>query len=200
MKSFRLTNLILTFFVCFTSGIASSSVLVPIGAGPIALLGTSSAAEPELAGIVLLDKLIPFSISNAAGDLLFKGELQNRVIKSSSTGLLHFYYSIRKTQEDLNGIVQSVSTKSFALGGTVHADWRVDGLGDVSPIEVSRSGGTGELIRFRFSTAGSALTGGLESNFFFLKTKSFRYKRDGQTRIQLRTGESVVLSTASPAR
>lgn len=200
MKSLRLITLILPFFACFISGIAGASVLVPIGAGPIALIGTTSAAEPELAGIVLLDKLIPFSISNPAGALLFKGELQNRVIKSSSNGFLHFYYSIRNTQADLNGVVQSLSTKSFALSGSVHADWRVDGLGDVSPIEVSRSGGTGELIQFRFPSSGSALAGGLESNFFFLKTKSLRYKRDGQTRIQLRTGESVILRTVSPAR
>ena len=191
---------VLTSFVVAVTltGIAKGSVLLPIGGGPVVLPGSTAAAEPDLAGTVMRDNLIPFRVSNAAGSLLFVGELQNRVVRSSRGSVLHFYYSIRNTQAGLNGIISNVYTRSFAPTPTVAVDWRPDGLGQVNPLRATRSIGTGDLIRFNFPSTISALSGGRESKFFFIKTNVLNYALNGQTRIQLTSGESIVLNTAAP--
>ncbi len=189
-------------FACL-SWQASASVFLPIGAGPLPLPGTTAAAETDLAGTVIHDKLIPFQITNGLGSLLFEGTLQNRVVKSSADGTLHFYYYIRNTRPGLNGIVGNVMTSSFATSRYLAVDWRPDGLGQVRPLMASRNAGTGNLVRFTFPTAVATaavgvLVGGRESKFFYLKTKVMNFKEIGQTRIQLTTGQFVTLQTMAP--
>jgi hypothetical protein len=178
---------------------AFASVAVISGAGPTPILGTTAASEADLAGSVVQDNLLPFRILNAAGALLFEGKLQNRIVRSTQTGLLHFYYRIRDTKAGLNGIVKNVTTQSFALSPRTLADWRPDGLGAIDPFQVERSGGAGSLLRFDFDSTGDVLVGGQESKFFYIKTMNKNYKNLGQTRITLTTGDSTTLTTLAPA-
>lgn len=179
---------------------ARASVLLPPGGGPVALPGTTAAMEADLAGGVLHDKLIPFQIHAPTGALLFAGELQNRVVRSSRDGALHFYYSVRNTKPGLNGVVSAVTTQSFGVSPYAAVDWRPDGLGDVNPMRAQRSGGVGDTIRFLFPVSGHPLVGGEESRFFYIKTHAANFEEVGTTWIQLRTGEHVVLRTAAPRR
>jgi hypothetical protein len=142
-----------------------ASVAVVPGALPIALPGTTFAAEPDLGGPVLGDKVIPFRIVNSGGALLFEGKLQNRVVRSSTTSKLHFYYRIFETHGGLNGI----------------------------PGEVSR-GVAGGRIEFRFNNPSEVLVGGYESHFFFLKSTSKNFSENGLTNIRLTTGDNITLS------
>jgi hypothetical protein len=172
-----------------------ASVAVVPGALPIALPGTTFAAEPDLGGPVLGDKVIPFRIVNSGGALLFEGKLQNRVVRSSTTSKLHFYYRIFETQGGLNGIIQSVFAAPFspAVSSGYKADWRLDGLGNTSPGEVSR-GVAGGRIEFRFNNPSEVLVGGYESHFFFLKSTSKNFSENGLTNIRLTTGDNITLS------
>lgn len=180
--------------------VAYASVALVPGVAPVALPGTTAAAEADLAGVVVEDNVLPFSISNAAGALLFEGKLQNRVVRSSSTGDLHFYYRVRDTTPGLNGIVKNVVTTSFQAMPRILADWRIDGLGNINPVEASRSSGLGHHIQFAFDTSSNVLVGGAESKFFFVKTHAQKYKNTGKTRIVLTTGDSTVLKTFVPVR
>lgn len=196
--SFRSAMSAFLAMVCLASQGEASVALLP-GLAPVALPGTTVAAEADLAGVVLQDNLLPFRITGAGGALLFEGQLQNRVVRSSVTGLLHFSYRIRDTLPGLNGIVRSVSTSSFADSGRLFVDWRPDGLGAIAPFLAQRSAGSGPLVRFDFRTSGSVLVGGAESRFFYIKTMKRNFAVGGQTRIQLVTGESAVVRTLMPA-
>lgn len=176
-----------------------ASQFLPAGAGPVLLPGTTVAAEADLAGTVIHDKLIPFRIVSAAGALLFEGVLQDRVVKGNN-GDLHFYYRIRDTKAGLNGIIRYVTTISYAATPMLSVDWRPDGLGTINPISVQRSGAPGSTVRFEFPNAGAqVLVGGRESKFFYLKTvRASNFRESGSTRIQLLTGQGVTLKTVMP--
>jgi len=60
----------------------------------LAVPATTAATEPVLDGVAVHDALLPFTI-RAAGAPLCRGQLQDRVVRSSRTGLLHFSYAIR---------------------------------------------------------------------------------------------------------
>ena len=198
MRTRQFCSIASFLFAVGTSGVGTASVFLPAGAGPVVLPGATSAAEADLAGTVISDKMIPFSINNAMGAVLFSGQLQNRVVRSSRNGFLHFYYSIRNTRPGLNGVIRSVFTRTFAATPNVFVDWRPDGLGQINPVTATRTSGVGDLIRFNFVPSGSALISGRESKFFFIKTKVANFVAAGQTRIQLTSGEAVVLNTMSP--
>lgn len=182
----------------FSSRFAEASVVLPPGGAPVFLPGASVAAEADLAGTIIRDDVIPFRITNAAGALLFEAKLQNRIVRSARTGLLHFYYRIRDTRPGLNGIVKSVFTKSFDSSSVILADWRFDGLGVVNPIQGQRSPSLGEVLKFNFNTTLNVLVGGRDSRFFFVKTKDQSFHKRGKTTIQLTTGDSATLTTVAP--
>lgn len=176
-----------------------ASVALPPGGPAIPLpAGTTAAAEPDLAGTVLRDALIPFTIS-VGGAPVFQGVLQDRVVRSSASGRLHFYRRIRDTRRGLNGVVRSVTIESFAASPRLQADWRPDGLGTVAPTTVQRSVGTGARVRFTFPVApATALIGGRESRFFYLKGTTLTSSNAGRTRIELTNGASATVDTAMP--
>jgi hypothetical protein len=177
---------------------ASASVNLPHGA-TVAVPGATASAEIDLAGGVVVDNLIPFKIVTSGGAVLYQGNLQNRVVRSTSTGQLHFYYRIRDTAAGLSGKVLGVSTQNFRVPPRIATSYRVDGLGTVAPVSATRSANGAQVI-FRFPAQGQGmLIAGQSSKFFELKTTAKNYNKDGLTRITLTTGESVVLKTVQPA-
>jgi len=188
-----LTFAISTIF-CWT---AQASRNLPAGATVI-VPGSTSGAEIDLAGGVVTDKIIPFKISNSAGTLLFKGSLQNRVVRSASTGELHFYYRIRETQAGLPGQILGLGTQTFKDPPRISTSYRVDGLGTVAPRYASRSS-NGARVTIRFPAKGAGtLDAGEESKFMVIKTTAKRYNNLGMTQIVLVSGESATMKTAQP--
>ncbi|MGZ3742329.1 MAG: hypothetical protein ACXWRA_00600 [Pseudobdellovibrionaceae bacterium] len=164
----------------------------------VRLSGTSAEAEIDLAGGVVIDKITPFKILSKTGELLFRGNLQNRIVRSSSDGSLHFYYRIRDTQAGLPGMISAIATQSFRLTSRVSTSYRVDGTGLVVPQYASRSY-SGEQVTFRFGLRGPwRFHAGENSKFFMIKTDAKHYNGFGYTRITLRTGQSVLIKTAQP--
>ena len=73
------------------SGLSAHAVLLNPGDFAVPLPGTSVALEPQLAGSVLIDELIPFSFSAGVGLGNITGQVQQRIVQSSMDGTLDFY-------------------------------------------------------------------------------------------------------------
>lgn len=177
------------------------TVLAPGGAVP--LFGTTSAARPELAGVVVRDALIPFTVLNGGGGTVFKGQLQDRVVKENATGTLDFYQRIIADPgfTPLSS-VDFVSRALFAGWGT-DVDYRVDGVGapTIKPERASRSG-DGVSVRFDFNS--DVITGGQSSRFYFVRTNAKFFNVRGDTAIGMGVQTlgfgSVKLTTAQPVK
>jgi hypothetical protein len=98
-----------------TAALSASVLAVPLppGSNNVFLPGTNPAAEPALAGLVLRDEIRPFQIVTGGGALLFRGEVQHRIVRSNVTGTLYFSWRIINTQAGLNGIIGRVEVEPF---------------------------------------------------------------------------------------
>jgi hypothetical protein len=170
--------------------------LVPVSAilvsgATIPLPSSTAASEPDLAGVVLHDALIPFVVKDTLGRVLCRGRLQDRVVRSTQTGLLHFYYRIRGDRRRQRGRIRSTITLSFGLD-TLSVGYRLDGLGAVNPTSATR---TADTVQFDFKDP--LLSCSAESRFFFIKTSAKTFG-PGQTALVLSSGQSVTLNTVAP--
>ena len=180
--------------VIATSAQAASIFLPPGGFAP--LVGTKSVWEPDLAGTVIRDQLLSFEIRNAAGALLYRARLQDRVVRSAATGKLHLYQRIRDAAPALPGRVTSIRSMDFG-GWNTWVEYRIDGLGNVGPANAVRSPALGTSIAFNMPAPG--LGGGASSLFILRKTTADHWAATGVTIIQLVSGETVVIpGTAMP--
>ncbi len=138
---------ILVLLVLATSSLAS----VPLAASQtVPLPGTTAAGEPDLAGVVLKDDLLRFEIKSATGAVLCAGRLQNRVVRSTKTGFMHFYYRLRDMRPGLPGQIVRVDTVDFRKPNRLLVDFRLDGLGVVAPSRASRNAPPGDRVTFHF--------------------------------------------------
>lgn len=138
-----------------------------------ALPGTTAAARPELAGVVLEDVIQPFSF----GALGISGTVQNRVVRETVAGTLDFYWRIR-VDADSTGSVSAFRLGDFGFENLTDADWRSDGLGSLSPFvgrlfnPANRPDGA---INFLFTDP--AVGPGGVSHSFFLRTDATEYTK-----------------------
>ena len=151
--------------------VPATGLAVPLGLGDTALSGTTSAARPELAGIVVAeDMLVAYDFFGSGGEHLV-GNVQNRVLLAVD-GTYDFYWRIIPDASSTGEItaLRVGGFDGFALDG----DFRTDGLGDVGP-DIARNLGGG-FVNFLFS-------GGVgpdeESLFFFLDTEATSYSAAG---------------------
>ena len=148
--------------------IATPVLAVPTPAVPfeVPLPGTSAAAEPGLAGTVISDKVLPFTIANA--NVPVSGTLQVRVVRNAS-GKLAFYWKINNAATSKAGI-ESLSFGDFPKQA-YDANWRNDGLGTVAPSTAVGMYSVGDLktwvTGFYFK---APVKPGESSRFFFLRS------------------------------
>ena len=129
------------------------------------LAGTTSAARPELAGLVLADADTPFTLDGVTG------YVQNRVVREFGTGTLDFYWRVVvDPTTNTGGGIRALRLTDFGYNDLTDADWRIDGTGTIGAT-------TGRLfnpgtypqgdINFLFA---SNVDGDESSSFFFLHT------------------------------
>jgi hypothetical protein len=160
------------------------------------LSGTTSAQLPELAGVVLHDRLTSFEIRNAAGNLLYEGRLQDRVVRSNATGDAIFSYRIRDTNPALIGDLVAMDVTDFSDFFGAHVDFRPDGLGSTAPSRGIRNA-DGSMITFAFWP--DVIDGGESSRFCFIKPPGVKdYADGGMVTLHLITGESVSIAVKTP--
>ena len=163
----------MTCALCVSNGVFAVSLTEPVGSfGDFVISGTTAAARPELAGVVLEDDISNYTISGAGES--FSGQIQNRVVRSID-GTLDFYWRITP----LDGIGD---ISAFRVGGfsdfTLDADWRIYGLGTAAPNVARYFGNTAGSVNFLFGTDQVGI--GESSMFFFLDTEATYYARTGQ--------------------
>jgi hypothetical protein len=166
-------------------GAYGQSVPLPPGSIGVPLPGTTSALEPDLAGTVLADQLIPFTVfDNATGGIALTGTLQDRVVQETLTGNLDFYGRIVLTDFGNNlAAIDSIGMGSFA-GFNVNANFRTDDLGMQGPDAASRSSDGSEVGWYFESPARLGAPGGAsESFFFFAQTDAQNFDSNGSARI-----------------
>lgn len=175
--------------------VALTEPVFPTSFADTSLTGTTSAARPELAGLVLADELTPFSFSGVTGTV------QNRVVRETGTGTLDFYWKVNVDASSTGTGVGAFRLIDFGYSDLKDADWRIDGLGTVAPttgrLFNSTSYPTG-AINFLFD---GAVTAGSESRFFFLHTDATSFAKTA-TFDMLTAGSaqlSGAMSTYAPA-
>ncbi|HEX8226233.1 MAG TPA: hypothetical protein VF605_20705 [Allosphingosinicella sp.] len=142
------------------------AVPTPVTPFDLPLPGTTVAAEPELAGTVIGDKLVPFAIASATAPV--SGTLQVRVVRNAA-GKLAYYWKINNSASSKAG-VDTFSVVGFPKQA-YDANWRKDGLGTVAPSGVEGALSIADFktwtYGFRFKTP---VKPGESSRFFFLRS------------------------------
>jgi hypothetical protein len=165
-------------------GAAAQAVILPPGS-TAALPGITVAADPDLAGVVLVDDLVPFSFAANGGKIF--GSVQVRVVRSTIDNTLDFYWRVFNNAES-SGVIGSFRIGDF-FSSVYDANWRIDGLGDVAPVSATHFGGAFEsFVNFNF---GNLLAPGHSSRFLLLDTTATEFARNamydltnlGQTQI-----------------
>ncbi|CAN5450495.1 hypothetical protein BH11PSE9_BH11PSE9_38200 [soil metagenome] len=189
MSAHRHKNFIAAFTSAFTSACVFASLLATAGAAravvvapgdTLPLPGTTLAAQPFLQGHVLEDELISFSLAVAPGSSnMITGTVQQRVVREDVSGTLDFYWRIAELN---TGSLGYFRVGNFGTG-TIDADYRIDGLGDVGPTSLRHfaSGmvmGMGDgFVNFAFTGAADTLSAGQSSKFMLLHTDATHYAK-----------------------
>lgn len=159
----------------FTVGASAGAVVLPVGVAT-PLPGTTSALEPQLAGLVLEDVVKAFSFAANGGTI--SGTVQSRVVRSFLDGTLDFYWRVISDAGSA-GSMQSFRIGDF-LASEYNANWRIDGLGDQQPLSALLFPGGGGFVNFDFDApGGGGLQAGSESYFMFLDTNATKYAETG---------------------
>ena len=137
---------------------ARAVVLLP--GDNLPLPGTTVAAEPQLAGEVLVDELIPFSVSDDS----ITGTVQQRIVRSLVDGTLDFYWRVFNDQES-QGAVGSLRLVNF-FSPEYNANYRTDGLGDTAPDSAHRFPAPDESADLNFVFVTGVMPG--HSSYFLL--------------------------------
>ena len=150
--------------------IAAPVLAVPTGVNPfeLPLPGTTAAAQPDLAGTVISDTLVPFASDSASAPM--SGTVQVRVVRNAA-GKLVYYWKINNAATS-KANVTLIAFLNFPKN-VYDANWRTDGLGTVAPSSVYAMVSPADFMTlyygFRFSTP---LKPGESSRFFFLRTQA----------------------------
>jgi PEP-CTERM motif len=167
------------------AGLCSSAWAVPLAVDPgrTALLGTTSASQPQLAGTVVADRDVPFSFALpvvlGVGGGTVSGVIQERVVRSSLDGTLDFYWRVFNDASSRQPIGKVV-VDNF-LASTYDGDWRTDSLGEVGARHGSHTAGQVtfsfddifDIIRF------GGIAPGTSSHFFYLDTQATAFSDTG---------------------
>jgi hypothetical protein len=169
------------FFIA-TAPVQASTILA--GPGSYGVAATTAATEPDLAGVVLADRLQPFTINGSDGGIA-TGTIQERVVRSNDTGFLHFYS--RVIFDTIAGFepgsyIEWLDLDPAATGNPLAVGRRTDGLGTATPSNYDLAG-TGQS-RFDFNLIDLApANAGFSTQFHYLKSDATNYALNGQLRL-----------------
>jgi hypothetical protein len=169
MSKLSCKALLATTLLAAVAGSAHAVLLNPGDIKP--LPGTTVAAEPQLAGIVVVDELLPFSFADGGGNI--SGAVQVRVVRSTVDNTIDFYWRIFNDSNSSDAI--SLIHVGDFNASFYDVNWRIDGLGDVAPTAGLRHlPPIDNAFDFLFA---NLLQPGTTSKFLFLDTDAFSYER-----------------------
>lgn len=166
----------------FGLAVSFSPVAFAADVGPgtvVAVSGTTVAADSTLAGLVLYDQVLPFSITLATGGFI-SGTFQDRVVQNT-LGTLDFYARINSDSSSEGGVtafLRAYFNNYPGTGSTASMDYRTDGLGSsVAPLWATRSADSSGAGFYFDSTNGIAAGEG--SFFMFYRTTATEFDVKG---------------------
>ena len=168
---------------------------LPSPVNNIALSGITEAQRPALAGPILFDSKKTTSLGGGHGE----GEtvdLQLRVVRSSETGLLDFYYRFTPLSDTAPPENAAAVNVLFNLAGLklTFADFRLDGLGTIPPSRFA-NGEEGNSSNFTF-IFDHAVPPGENTRFFFVSTNARAFS---ETAGRLLLGRQAGLAIPGPS-
>lgn len=159
-------------------GAASNASAVILSAGVMTPLpGTTSALEPQLAGLVLEDVVQAFSFAADGGTI--SGTVQSRVVRSTLDGTLDFYWHV------FSDTFSSGAMQSFRIGNfftsQYDVDWRIDSSGNTAPINGLLFANAFGQVNYEFGgQPGQGIAPGAESYFLMIDTDATHYAKTGK--------------------
>ena len=144
---------------------ANAIILPPGGIVPVA--GITASGNPALDGAVIYDKIVPFKIHSATGQVIVQGLAEDMIIQSTITGNLDFYFRITSFPVSIEPVTV-VKRKSFT-GWSTDVDFRLDWPGTSGPDTALRSL-SGSVITYRFTAM--PIGPGTVSNWVYASTNS----------------------------
>lgn len=183
------------------TAMAMAAYAIPLGPGAaVALSGTTVAAHPHLAGVVIVDTLRPFSV--VVGGTTYFGQVQDRVVKSSATGKLDFYYRIMLDKQTLQTEMMRVLRASYpqsqtGAGISTDVDYRTDGLGFASPYGAMRSA-DGVWVGFEYRGPVIGPGSANSTRFSFISTNATTFNAGGYMKIMILGSTPVTLHCYQP--
>jgi hypothetical protein len=160
----------------FGGAVARAGMIAP--GGSVSVSATTFAAGSDLAGTVLRDELIPFTVRGARGQSIFEGTLQDRVIRLDGGGTLVFAQTVRADRGFDRPVILDFLRRTGFAGHAADADFTASG-GDASPEKVFRSA-DGDLLHFKFD---DKLFPGEATRLSFVRTESTAFDLGGDTQI-----------------
>ena len=155
----------------------------------------TDAGYPNLGGVVIYDELVPFTLQAPGGSVQCSGNLQERVVRSTNTGELDFYYRVRDTAGV--GTVARIDTSSFT-GLPLSVGFRADGLGTAPPQVADRSAAPGASITFEFGSQPVSCATHQESQFMLISTGATNFVVGGKADIFSTTGVEFSMPAVMP--
>lgn len=160
-----MTKICTVLFILFIT--LGSAYAIPLVVGYNTLPGTSVAADPSLAGPIIVDQMQPFSFSANGGTV--SGEVEVQIIQAVDGGL-DFYWRLFNDASSADAIT-ALRLASF-ISPEYDANYRTDSLGDIGPDTALLFASPPGYINFIFS---SGLAPGESSLFFFMDTTATSY-------------------------
>ena len=172
-----------TAVLAFAAPAHAASVLIG-GPGNYPAPSTTVAEEPDLAGVVIADRLQPFTINGAAGGVA-TGTIQERVVRSDLTGFLHFYH--RVSLETISGFgvgsyLEWLDLDPVATGNPLAVGRRSDGIGSPTSSSYDLAGAGQSRFDFNLLDLDPA-EAGFTTQFHYIKTNATNYALTGQARL-----------------
>lgn len=155
---------------------------------PRAVPGTTAALQPSLAGTVVYDRVATFQPSGGGPGT--RGTVQIRVVRENAGGRLDFYFKVTNAATSPDPIKQ-VTVIGFPRV-PYDVSWRIDGLGNVAPVQVSgATGGTPPTwsLTYYFGTdaGGQRIMPGQSSKFLLIATGYHNFGASPTTWIRVKT-------------
>lgn len=144
--------------------------------------GATLAARPELASANVATRIRPFSFSRAG--VVLRGTVQDEVARENASGKLDFYTHITVDPGSTGRITMLRRSRFQPAGSPVDADWRRDGLGDVSPSSAEPSP-DGSGVSFGFP---GRIGAGQSSRFLFIRTGARHHRGEGAILLRWQSG------------
>jgi hypothetical protein len=163
--------------------VAVSAPLPP--GGSIAVPSTTAATEPTLAGCVIHDALVPFSIKTAAEEVLRAGNCR--------IGACGRHGRVGSTSTIASVTLRGREPATAAFGGPpLRVSYRLDGLGTVPPRLATRGSAPGALVTFEMADPPVSCAQHQETRFIFIRTPATAFHAGGNTQIIVTTGDPSI--------